>query len=223
MLWRTPAHTTELQAQWQALGAALQRDHPTWQREGQRLIRSWSRWPRAYHNTTHLQACLQHLHAVQGDLPGVLHNPAAMALALWFHDAVYWPWSAHNEARSAAWAARFLRAQTMPAALVDTVHQHILDTRHTPGPLAGDAQWVVDIDLTILGQNPVVYDRFERNVRREYFFVRRPRYIAGRSAVLQSFLDRPRIYGTDWFFARYEAAARQNLTHALAALHGGSA
>ena len=72
-------------------------------------------------------------------------------------------------------------------------------------------------------KNPVVYDRFERNVRREYFFVRRPRYIAGRSAVLQSFLDRPRIYGTDWFFARYEAAARQNLTHALAALHGGSA
>ncbi|MDP2768350.1 MAG: hypothetical protein Q8O81_00760 [Giesbergeria sp.] len=223
MLWRAPAHAAELQAQWQALGAALQRDHPAWQREGQRLIRSWSRWPRAYHDTTHLHACLQHLHTVQHDLPGVLHNPAAMALALWFHDAVYWPWSAHNEERSADWAARFLRAQTLPVALVDTVHQHILDTRHTPGPLTGDAQWVVDIDLAILGQGTAVYDQFERNVRHEYFFVRRARYIAGRSAVLQSFLDRPRIYGTDWFFARYEAAARQNLARALVALHGGSA
>ena len=69
---------------------------------------NWSRWPRAYHDTAHLHACLQHLHAVQHDLPGVLHNPAAMALALWFHDAVYWPWSAHNEERSADWAREAL-------------------------------------------------------------------------------------------------------------------
>lgn len=141
-----------------------------------------------------------------------------MALALWFHDAVYWPWSAHNEERSADWAARFLRAQTLPAALVDTVHQHILDTRHTPGPLTGDAQWVVDIDLAILGQDDKVYRLFERNVRREYFFVRWPRYVAGRSAVLQGFLDRPRIYGTDLFGQRFEVQARTNLTQALNAL-----
>jgi predicted metal-dependent HD superfamily phosphohydrolase len=78
---------------------------------------------------------------------------------------------------------------------------------------------VVDIDLAILGQNPAVYDRFERNVRREYFFVRWPRYVAGRSAVLRGFLDRPRIYGTDAFHGRFEATARQNLERALAALH----
>jgi len=212
-----PAHAAELLAHWQALGRSLARDTPTWQHEGRRLVRSWSRWPRAYHDTTHLHACLRHQQAVHPHLA----DPQAVELALWFHDAIYWPWSSRNEERSADWAARFLRAQQLPEATVCAVHQHILDTRHQPGPLTGDAQWVVDIDLAILGQNDAVYRQFERNVRREYFFVRWPRYVAGRGAVLQGFLNRPRIYGTNWFHDRYEAQARTNLGHALQALAGG--
>jgi predicted metal-dependent HD superfamily phosphohydrolase len=210
-----------LLAHWQSLGQTMDRDTAAWRAEGRRLVQSWTRWPRAYHDTTHLHACLRHLQGVQEQAPGALQQPEAVALALWYHDAIYWPWSKHNEERSADWAARFLRGQGLPEALVALVHQHILDTRHTPGPLIGDAQWVVDIDLAILGQSDAVYRQFERNVRREYFFVRWPRYVAGRSAVLQGFLDRPRIYGTDQFFERHEAQARTNLTHALAALSDG--
>jgi predicted metal-dependent HD superfamily phosphohydrolase len=66
-----------------------------------------------------------------------------------------------------------------------------------------------------------MYRQFERHVRREYFFVRWPRYVAGRSAVLQGFLDRQRIYGTDWFQSRYELQARSNLSNALKALQDG--
>ena len=182
---------------------------------------SWARWPRAYHDTTHLWACLRHWHAVQDQQPAALDNPHAVALALWYHDAIYWPWSKHNEERSADWASRFILGLGLPATLAQTVHQHILDTRHTPGPLTGDAQWVVDIDLAILGQSDAVYRQFERNVRREYFFVRWPRYVAGRSAVLQGFLDRPRIYGTELLYQRHEAQARTNLSHALEALTEG--
>jgi predicted metal-dependent HD superfamily phosphohydrolase len=212
-----PAHAAALNARWQALGASLGLDSPSWQREGRRLVCSWSRWPRAYHDTRHLHACLQHLDGVRAQLT----DPQAVELALWYHDAIYWPWSARNEERSADWAARFLRAQHWPEDRVRTVHQHILDTRHQPGPLTGDAQWVVDIDLAILGQSDAVYRQFELNVRREYFFVRWPRYAAGRSAVLQGFLNRPRIYGTDWFRDRFEAQARTNLGHALQALRNG--
>jgi hypothetical protein len=53
------------------------------------------------------------------------------------------------------------------------------------------------------------------------FCSRWPRYVAGRSAVLQGFLDRPRIYHNEWFFYRYESQARANLRHALAALQQG--
>ena len=94
-------------------------------------------------------------------------------------------------------------------------------TCHTAKPADADQQLLVDIDLAILGQNDAVYRQFERNVRREYFFVRWPRYVAGRSAVLQGFLDRPHIYGTDYFAQRYEAQARANLQQALSALGQG--
>jgi len=219
MPWRRqPVHNAELQAHWSALGQALGRDTPAWRAEGRRLILSWAHWPRAYHDTTHLWACLRHLNAVLDQQPGVLQDPYAVALALWYHDAIYWPWSKHNEERSADWGARFLRSQGLPESMVVRVHQHILDTRHNPGVLTGDAQWVVDIDLAILGQSDAVYRQFERNVRREYFFVRWPRYVAGRSAVLRGFVDRPRIYGTDWFAQRLEQLARTNLNHALDAL-----
>jgi Uncharacterized protein conserved in bacteria len=36
--------------------------------------------------------------------------------------------------------------------------------------------------------------------------------------VLQGFLDRPRLYATDWFHARLDTPARDNLRRALAAL-----
>ena len=45
--------------------------------------------------------------------------------------------------------------------------------------------------------------------------------MAGRSAVLQGFLDRPRIYGTELLYQRHEAQARTNLSHALEALTEG--
>ncbi|MBU0747196.1 MAG: hypothetical protein KKG67_10395 [Gammaproteobacteria bacterium] len=222
MPWRRqPAHCPELLAQWQLLGQALDQDTAAWRAEGRRLVLSWARWPRAYHDTTHLWACLRHWQLVQDQQPGALSNPHAVALALWYHDAIYWPWSKHNEARSAEWAVRFLLGQGLPSTLAQTVHKHIMDTRHTPGPLTDDAQWVVDVDLAILGQSDTVYRQFERNVRREYFFVRWPRYAAGRSAVLLGFLDRPRIYGTDFFGQRFEAQSRSNLSNALKALQDG--
>ncbi|MEO8387422.1 MAG: hypothetical protein ABI893_12625 [Polaromonas sp.] len=213
-MWFAPAHHDELLARWDTLGAHLHQSGTTWHREGKRLIRSWARWPRRYHNTPHLMACLRHLDAVRGQL----ENPAAVELALWFHDAIYWPWLPRNEEKSAAWAEHFLHRLNMSPSLVDLVSRHILDTRHQVQPANGDAQWVVDIDLAILGQSEAVYQQFERDVRSEYRWVRWPRYVQGRSAVLQSFLDRPRIYSTSWFFERHEANARNNLQAALAAL-----
>ena len=93
-----------------------------------------------------------------------------------------------------------------------------MDTRHTRARCKAMPTVVVDIDLAMLGQNDAVYRQFERNVRKENFFVRWPRYVAGRSAVLQGFLDRPRIYQT----ARDYFAARANLRHGASALQQGA-
>jgi predicted metal-dependent HD superfamily phosphohydrolase len=82
----------------------------------------------------------------------------------------------------------------------------------------GDAALVVDIDLSMLGQPERVYQEFERNVRREYWWVSRRRYVAGRCAILESFLKKPSIYRYPEFERRDEAPARANLAAAIAGL-----
>ena len=216
-MWPKPAHQDELQKRWMALGKSLGITSLEFDTEGQRLIRSWARWPRKYHNTPHLLACLRHFAQVQDQM----RDPVAVELALWFHDAIYWPWLSKNEEKSANWAVQFIQKMGLSPTLAQQVEQHILDTKHQAIPSFGDAQWVVDIDLAVLGQGNDVYQQFEKNVRSEYRWVRWSRYVKGRSAVLNSFLDRPRIYNTPWFFERYEISARANLHQAITALSAG--
>ena len=196
---------------WTQLCSELGVDSRLAHAEGKRLIGSWDRLPRYYHDTTHLLACLEGLDQVRA----LLKDPHAAALALWFHDAVYWPRRHDNEDRSAMWAADFITRAGLPLALRDLVVKHILETKHSALPSPGDAQTVIDIDLRVLGQNEAVYAGFERNVRKEYRWVPWPDYAMRRGAVLQSFLDRARIYSTDWFFERYEATARHNLERTI--------
>jgi predicted metal-dependent HD superfamily phosphohydrolase len=219
----SPAQHEELVAHWRALCAQLGLAGAAATGMGETLIHTWSRWPRRYHDATHLLACVRHA----GEVAPHCDDPQAVALALWFHDAVYWPWARNNERRSADWARRFILGCGLPGErageLARRVEQHIMATQHHDGALTGDDRWVVDIDLAILGQPPHVYDLFEEGVRHEYRWVPHSAYVAGRGKVLRSFLDRPRLYATDLFHDRYEATARANLQRALTALQGAGA
>jgi predicted metal-dependent HD superfamily phosphohydrolase len=185
--------------------------------EYRRLLRAWRTWGRHYHTLGHLAACLREL---DQNLE-LAQAPAEVELALWFHDAIYRTYRNDNEARSAAWATQFLQRRGANPGAVERVREHVLMTRHAAAPEGGDGALVVDIDLSILGQPPNVYDMFERNVRREYWWVRRRRFAAARSAILESFLRRPTIYHWPRFRARYETAARRNLERAITALRNG--
>jgi predicted metal-dependent HD superfamily phosphohydrolase len=121
-----------------------------------------------------LEACLKEFDVVRG----LADHPAEVELALWFHDAVYRTWRSDNEARSAGWAARVLTQGGVEPASILRVQSAILATRHAEVELTGDAALVVDIDLSILGQPAGIYGEFERNVRREYWWVPRKRYVA---------------------------------------------
>ena len=187
------------------------------QRLGRRLIAAWSRWPRRYHGSAHLLACLQALEAVATQC----EHPNAVAWALWFHDAVYWPWSRRNEQRSADWARDSALALGLPAGFAQRVHALVMATAHLAAPAGDegiDADWVVDIDLGILGQAPATYERYARDVRREYFWITRSRFRRGRAAVLSHFLAQPTIYRTPHFRQLLEDRARDNLQRELAAL-----
>lgn len=182
-----------------------------------RLRASYAEPHRAYHTAQHIDECLAQLDLVREQC----ERPAEVELALWFHDAIYRSWRRDNEEQSAALALRTLHAA--PPDSLERIRQMILATRQHDEGLSGDAALVLDIDLAILGAPAVVYERFERAIRREYWWVPRARYAAGRSKILARFLDRPAIYTHDLFYQRYEQAARANLRSALEQLGLASA
>ena len=171
---------------------------------------------RHYHDIHHIDHCLQLFDTVSA----LASQPDAIELAIWFHDAIYDSHKSDNEASSASLADSALMRLGVPHATRQTVCDLILGTQHNAPPADPDAALLVDIDLSILGQPAPIFDAYEAGVRFEYAWVTESAFRAGRSKILQSFLDRPRIYTTDHFSAAFESAARQNLKRSIANLSG---
>lgn len=160
---------------------------------------------RRYHTLEHIEHCL----AEFADARHLAENPEDVELALWFHDAVYDTRRHDNEERSAAWLLE-LRPDAKRAADL------ILATKHHRASTPDEAL-LVDVDLAILGQSEERFGLYERRIREEYAWVPEPIFRQKRAEILQGFLARPFIYGTEFFRARYETAARRNLQRSLAA------
>src|SRR5262249_53292937 len=124
--------------------------------------------------------------------------------ALWFHDAVYDPKRADNEERSAAWAAQALMDAGVSAETTAHVSQLIVATKHASVPDDPDARLLVDVDLSILGRAPEVFDAYDRAIRVEYQWVPEQQYREARARILAGFLGRGVIFQTEYFRSRYE-------------------
>ncbi|MBD9402589.1 N-methyl-D-aspartate receptor NMDAR2C subunit [Comamonas sp. CMM02] len=180
----------------------------------EQLLQAYSEPQRHYHTLQHLAECLQ----LQSESAHLAQQPGEVAIALWFHDAVYDVKAHGNEARSADWAVTALQTASVSVEIQTRVHALIMATEHTAAPLAGDAALLVDIDLSILGAAPARFAEYERQIRQEYAWVPEDVFVEKRKAVLQSFQDQAPIYGTALFQTRLEAQARRNLADALATL-----
>lgn len=190
-------------------------DMPTAQAQWyDRLVALYSEPHRRYHNLQHLAECLREFDTVRH----LIKDPRAVELALWFHGAIYDPRAHDNEERSAALARNCLAQATSDELFIESVAQGILATKHLANPDSGDMRILVDIDLSILGQPAKRFNEYEKAVREEYAWVPSEVFRSKRAEILEIFLRRPRLYATDWFFAKYEERARSNLTHSVAAL-----
>ena len=169
---------------------------------------------RAYHTAEHIRDCLG-----QFDMtPPIAKRPDEVEAAIWFHDAVYQPGSSDNEDQSARLGRSSLAAAGASLEIADRIAELILTTRHLSSPGEPDAALLCDIDLSILGRTPDVFDDFEQRIRREYAWVPEPMYRRARGEILAGFLRRPSIYQTDHFRHLYEAPARANLVRTIARL-----
>ena len=170
------------------------------------LLRAYSQAQRAYHTVQHLAECLAHLRVARAE------KPAEIALALWYHDAIYRPKRSDNEARSAHWFS--FRAQQFGIAPSCTARltAMILATQHGAAGLPADAQTqlLLDIDLAILAASPGRFQEYCTQIRFEYAFVPTAIFNAKRVQVLREFLLQLKIYRSP-FGAKFEATARLNL------------
>lgn len=194
---------------WAALGATTDG-----QALGERLLAAWSEPHRHYHTLQHLAECLALLDAHHG----LAERPAEVAMALWFHDAIYAPRARDNEAQSAAWAVRELRAADVAKDAIARIEALIRVTAHTGVPVGADAELLVDIDLAILGAEAPRYAEYDRQVRAEYRWVPGFLYRRGRRQVLADFAARRPLYRTAALREALEARAAINLEGSLARL-----
>ncbi|KAL5486919.1 hypothetical protein EMCRGX_G019459 [Ephydatia muelleri] len=147
-------------------------------------------------------------------------NPKEVAMAVYFHDIIYEPKLRDNEERSAdlfmGFAAEALteRMEVVP----DNVVQLILETKlhHTEaheGAEFGtqDVHYLLDFDMSILGQIQNAYKQYAANIRKEYIHVPLSDYCHRRAQVLTTFLESTKIFCTDEFYKKYEHLARINV------------
>lgn len=179
------------------------------------LLEAWSSPGRHYHQARHLLAVLE---AVEQ------HKPAnAFKLAAWFHDAVYDPTRTDNEELSAQWLERstteLVRDGTLERADVTLALRMIRATARPLDPLPPDdpVGAFLDADFQIFASVSEDYDRYVRDVRREYAFVPDDMFAHGRRTFLESLQSAVEQRG---FFFRHasplaEWLARENLAREL--------
>lgn len=178
------------------------------------LVARYSESHRAYHTLAHIKHCLKEFEQVRY----LAISPDPIEFAIWYHDAIYDTRAKDNEERSAALAAGIARNVSLPNNFSQTVARLIMATMHSTAPTDFDAQILMDIDLSILGQAENKFDEYDRQIRKEYEWVPEHVFVARRLAILQSFLDRQNIYATQFFRDKYEAQARRNIARAIARL-----
>lgn len=180
--------------------------------------------PREYHDWHHVAEVLRH-HADVTAGPG-WSRPVETWLAVLYHDAIYDAGRRDNEARSARMAVDGI-GRWLPDAGVDArrvaelIELTARHGQHSPGdfgigPDADDTRHFLDCDMAILGAGPEAFDAYDRAIAAEYrghvpgWLFRR-----NRRRFLKALLERPRIFLSDLFHERYDAAARANLRRIL--------
>jgi predicted metal-dependent HD superfamily phosphohydrolase len=190
---------------------------------------------RRYHGLHHI-ALLWARHLALGRGSG-FHEPRVarlVASAIAFHDAVLEPGRADNERASAAlWREAAAAGCAMPAEEVDWVAGTIeatadhlaaaeatlaeADAGAAPPLLARARLWVLDLDLSPLGEAPAAFARNTGLLRLE-----RPDLDAAWRRCLHAFLARlhaaPRLYRTPAVEAAFGARAKANVARALLGL-----
>jgi predicted metal-dependent HD superfamily phosphohydrolase len=171
---------------------------------------------RAYHNWQHIEAMLRWRHSGAFQL----HDEDAVYHAIILHDAIYDPAKQDNEELSAQLAEELLSPLYSDNQVAGVATMIRATARHEmlncPDKAAEqDMAHFLDMDLSILGASWAIFEVYEANIRQEYSIYPDAAFWPGRAAVLERFLNRERLYFSEWGFDSFETKARANLAKAI--------
>ncbi len=176
------------------------------------LLVAWDRG--GYHDQLHLAEVLDRLDLLAG--AGAGFDATTVALAAWFHDAVY-DGADDDEERSAQWAERAL-----PPAYADEVARLVrMTVHHRPADDDPAGCALSDADLGILAAPRERYDAYAAGVRADFSHVAEQDFRAGRAAVLDDLAATPSMFHTPQGRELWEDRARANLARELEELRRG--
>lgn len=168
---------------------------------------AYSQKGRHYHTLAHLENMLVELNNIKTEI----QDWDTVLFSLYYHDVVYNVLKSDNEEQSADLAQKRMQAIEVLAPIIDTCHTQIIATKKHALSDNTDTNYFTDTDLSILGKAPETYTLYTQQVRKEYSIYPDLLYKPGRKKVLRHFLDMDRIFKTDYFFNKYESAAKKNL------------
>mmetsp|Transcript_21745 Transcript_21745/g.34069 ORF Transcript_21745/g.34069 Transcript_21745/m.34069 type:complete len:283 (+) Transcript_21745:2-850(+) len=170
-----------------------------------------------YHNMEQLRRMFSELKRLE--LP--CQRKDLLTMAMFFHDVIYDTTRSDNEEQSAMLFKQFSdEAGCISSADTETVVTWIRRTqKHLGSPASCDeVAALLDLDLSILGSEPYVYERYAENIRREYSNVPFVEFVSRRCKILSDMNSHERLFYTEKCYEAFETRGRENLKREIARL-----
>jgi predicted metal-dependent HD superfamily phosphohydrolase len=175
------------------------------------IVSSYNEPHRHYHDANHVIAVVKRVTALAALSIG---NTADVRIAAWYHDVIYDPMSATNEADSAERAIEELTCLHLEPNRIERIAALVNMTKHHQPATTNEAV-LADADLWTLGGSTADYFTYGALIRKEYAHVSDDDWRTGRSGFIETFLTRPHIFHTETGRNQREVQARENLAAEL--------
>lgn len=199
----------ELQNRWNELATHYTDDEALINKWWNYISDHYSKKSRAYHNLIHLSSMFREMdkHAEK------LENSNCLSFSIFFHDVIYKSLRKDNEEKSAEVAIQALTEMTVQKYMIQMCSQQINSTKkHEPLERSGnDCLFLIDFDLEILSREWEEYEIYTKQIRKEYKMVPYPIYRNGRKDAMIKFLEKEKIYQTEFYQKEKEESARKNI------------
>jgi predicted metal-dependent HD superfamily phosphohydrolase len=160
---------------------------------------------RHYHNLTHIyNMCLSFEKHKDN-----IDRKDDILYAIFFHDIIYRAISKNNELNSAIFMKKYL-SDHLSDNSINFIYDAILSTKEHLLNENSDINYLLDLDVEILGQEWDTYNNYRKNIRKEFSIYPNFMYNKGRLDALSGFIDY-NIFKNDEFIELYEYSSLENI------------